>query len=150
MKDKILNFIKNNALLSCVICAFVVALITSIIVAAIMMPDSGTGENSDALNGESETALRRINWGDGITKDIPRFSVEPELVEATSESAAAYYMGVTSEQIAEYVALLERELGIEFSSDKYPRSAVWGDKIIAIHYNVTEMNFSVTVAKASD
>ncbi len=146
MKEKIFNFIKSHALISCVICAFVVALLTSVIVAAIMMPDSG----SDASETESNEAKREIEWGDGVTDGVPEFSVEPVSVEGTDGYAAAYYEDVTSEQIAEYVSTLESELGIKFSSDKYPRSAVWDEKIIAIHYNVTEMKLSVTVVKTAE
>lgn len=146
MKEKVLNFIKTHALLSCVICAFVVALLTSVIVAAIMMPDSEI-EHSDT---ESEEMRHDIEWGDGITDGIPEFSGDPVSVEGTDSYAAAYYEGVKSEQIAEYTSQLESELGIKFSSEKYPRSAVWGEKMIAIHYNVTEMKLSVTVVETEE
>ena len=53
-------------------------------------------------------------------------------------------------QINEYIKLLERECKIKFDGEKYPRKAIMGDKIIVIHYNVTEMNFSVTVASTGD
>ena len=145
MKEKIINFIKSNALLSCIICAFVVALLTSVIVAAVMIPD---GE-SDVSAAESNEAKHKIEWGKGITDGVPEFSGEPVSVEGTDGYVAAYYENVRSEQIAEYISLVENELGIKFSSDKYPRSAVWGDKLIAIHYNVTEMKLSVTVVSES-
>lgn len=146
MKEKIINFIKSHTFLSCVALAFVVALITSIIVAAVMAPS----DNDDGYDDDTTQAAHDIKWGSGLTKDVPAFSGEAVNTVGTDSYAAAYYKNVTSEQVAQYTALLESELGVTFSSEKYPRSAVWGEKIIAIHFNVTEMKMSVTVVKTSE
>jgi hypothetical protein len=86
-------------------------------------------------------------WGEGITKDIPEFASNSESMEFGTDNtyAAAYYTDVTSEQVAEYIGKLETELGARFTSDKYPCSAVLEDRIITLHYNVTEKRFSVTI-----
>lgn len=94
-------------------------------------------------DGDSEQPLP--DWGEGVTEGIPEFSQEYVSNSGGTGYAAFYYENVTSEQVGEYTALLERECGISFSSDKYPRSAKYGEKSITIHYNVTEMKMSVTV-----
>ncbi len=86
-------------------------------------------------------------WGKDITEGIPL----PQDMKAVSTNgdenyAAAYFEGVSSEAAAEYASLLESECGIEFTNDNYPRSAIHGERIIVLHYNVTEMKLSVTVA----
>ncbi len=92
-------------------------------------------------NGNAES------WGEGITEGIPEFASKSDSEEFGSDNtyAAAYYTDVTSEQVAEYIDKLETELVVKFASDKYPCSAVLDDRIITLHYNVTEKRFSVTV-----
>lgn len=101
------------------------------------------------VNGNSEPQNK---WGSGITEGVPEFSGESCSVDISADNsyAAAYYENVTSEQISEYISQIEETLGVEFNSEKYPRSVVCGDKIIALHYNVTDMRFSVTVAAKAD
>lgn len=89
-----------------------------------------------------------ISWGSGLTESVPEFDGEAVAFESGEGYAAAYYNNVTSEQVEAYTERIETECGTEFSSDKYPRSAIAGDKIIVIHYNVTEMKMSVTVTTA--
>ena len=99
-------------------------------------------------------AIRRVGNGsekswDGceFTKGIPAFPDEPKAFEISEHAAAAYYTGVTGAQIEEYVKTLGAECGARFDSSEYPRAAVLGERTIILHYNVTEKNFSVTVAK---
>lgn len=131
MAEKIINYIKTHLLVVCGITVAVIALIVAIAL----------------LSGNDSETAEEHEWGDGITDNIPEFSGTPESFDFGSDGsyAAAYYSGVTSEQVSEYIVKLESKLEIDFSSDKYPCSAVCGEKIIVIHYNVTEMRFSVTV-----
>lgn len=135
MTDKIKNLFKNKKFIiiasSAAICLVAILLIAVIAV--------NVGKNS--------------RWGEGISENVPEFNAKAESITVDEEKgyAAAYYKNVTSEQVAEYISTIERECGVSFNSDKYPRSAIYGEKIIVIHYNVTEMNFSVTVtAKTYD
>ena len=140
MKDKlnkVLDFIKEYKTAFIIGVALLAVLITVLII----------------VNGEDETEAENrsdYKWGEGITEGIPEFSQKPDSVNVSKTNAAAYYSSVKSEQINEYIKLLERDCKIKFESEKYPRSAVMGNKIIVIHYNVTEMNFSVTVASKGD
>lgn len=93
---------------------------------------------------------KEIEWGEGITEGIPSFSDNYSSFSSDESYMTAYYTDVTSEQINEYLSKLENDCGIKFNSDKYPRSAIYNDKIIAIHYNVTEKKFSVTVSLQGD
>lgn len=87
------------------------------------------------------------SWGKGVTEGIPLpQDIKAVAVSGDDTSAAAYFENVTSDDIGAYAALLESECGITFSGDSFPRSAIYGERIIVLHYNVTEMKFSVTVA----
>lgn len=132
--DRLIDFIKKYKY-SVIggVCALV-ALAVVIIIA------SGSG-------GEDGQSV--ADWGEGITEDIPEFSSEYSSHTGGEGYAAFYYENVTGEQVQIYTAQLESELNIKFSSTKYPRSAIYGEKIIAIHYNVTEMKMSVTVTQNS-
>lgn len=91
-----------------------------------------------------------VSWGEGVTEGIPSFSNEYSSFRSDESYMTAYYTDVTTEQINEYISKLENDCGIKFNSDKYPRSAIYNDKLIAIHYNVTEKKFSVTVSLQGD
>ena len=128
------------------------AVILVIVAVVFSLPEKEAEPLSD-----SESSAERISlteepsvWGEGITSDIPQFSVEADSLDLDSDGyASAYYSDVTIEQANSYAEQLQDELGITFSySDKFPRSAIYGEKIIVIHYNVTEMKLSVTVVKA--
>lgn len=96
---------------------------------------------------DNEAAQAGFRWGDGITEGIPAFSGEADNIEHSEKFAAAYYSNVTSEQVEEYIELVGSSCNLEFKGRQYPLSASFEDRIIAIHYNVTEMHFSVTVAQ---
>lgn len=139
MKDKLAKFfsaIKRNITLTA--CVALVFLIVIVFVAVF----------SDADEGE----VSNFEWGDGITEGIPAFSGENETfdIAENGEYAVAYYTNVTGEQASVYVHELEKELNTEFSKNGYPRVAIHGEKLIALHYNVTEMTFSVTVTVKSN
>lgn len=128
MKEKIKEFI--NRRLTYVICGG--ALLTTAIVVIIFLVLGG----KDGVNNETE----------GIMHGIPEFSGECCASDTDFENyTALYYESVTSEQVAEYVSKIENECGVEFSGAKYPRCAVYGERLITIHYNVTEKKLSVTV-----
>ena len=126
MKSKCIEFIKKYRYI--IIGA---AAILAILLLVLLLIPSGDKE---------EIAV----WGEGITENIPEFDGRAE-IESGEGYTAAYYENVSGEQVEEYSKKLESVCGIEFSSNKYPRSAVYGDKMIVIHYNVTEMKLSVTV-----
>ncbi len=128
-KDNITAFINKYKYI--LLAAAALLVVTVILIAAI--PSDSDSEQSD------------LEWGEGITEGIPEFSQECASKSGGNGYAAFYYENVTSEQVGEYTSLIERECGISFSSDKYPRSAKYGEKSITIHYNVTEMKMSVTV-----
>lgn len=144
LKEKVVKFIKDKPIIAWAIGTVAIALLVAVIVSAIFSASSSPEGN------ESSQADVEVKWGEGITEGIPSFSPAPDsasTLKGTKAGIAAYYTEVTSEQVSAYTALIETECGIKFSSDKYPRSAVFGDKIIAIHYNVTEKKMSVTVVK---
>ncbi len=93
---------------------------------------------------------KELKWGEGITEGIPSFSNDHNAFRSADSYMTAYYTDVTTEQITEYAQKLENDCGIQFNSDKYPRSAIYNDKIIVIHYNVTEKKLSVTVSMQGD
>ena len=136
MKDKINGFLaalkKNITITSCI--ALIFLLIIVIVAVFSTAEDSASGNNA--------------NWGEGLTENLPAFSGENETITSgeNGEYVAAYYNNVTGEQVETYIQTLAQELGIDFSEGVYPRSAIYDDKVIAIHYNVTEMTFSITVA----
>lgn len=147
IKNKLTEFIKNKPILAWAIGTVIIAVIVAVIVSAIFF--AGTSSNGD----ESGEANVQVKWGEGVTENIPEFKPAPDSVTSlngTENSVAAYYTEVTGEQVSEYTSLVESECGVKFSSDKYPRSAIFGDKIIAIHYNVTEKKMSVTVVKTGE
>ena len=130
------EFIKNHKKQSIVAAAVLLAVTVAIILILVISSNGGSQET------QGEDTLK---WGMGITENIPSFSENADHVEQSEAFVAAYYSNVTSEQVAEYVAKLDEQCGIKFENEHYPRSAVLEDKVIAIHYNVPEMRFSVTV-----
>ncbi len=134
---QLIQFIKSHKKESIIVAAAVIAVTIAIISVCLLF----SGDRTEKEEGESD-----FSWGTGLTEGIPCFSENAVSLEEGESFVAAYYSDVTSEQVASYVAKLDEECGIKFESDHYPRSAVLEDKVIAIHYNVTEMRFSVTVA----
>ncbi len=134
MMEKILEIIKK--------CGYTIVmgiLVISIAMASVAL----TGcEKEDESRDDSKTES-------ASSQSIPEFSKEPKTTDKAEngEYIAYYYEDVTSEQVSEYVVLLERELNISFKSEIYPKTAVYGEKLIAIHYNVTEKKLSVTIAE---
>ncbi len=131
-KTKTVEFVKTNVALSVGIAALVLAIVVFIVIACM----GGNAPNGD--------------WGKGLTEGIPAFSGEYTSLESSDNFTAAYYSDVTSGQIDEYVSKLENDCGIKFGSNLYPRSASYNDKLVVLHYNVTEKKFSVTVSLKGD
>lgn len=107
---------------------------------------AGCGTNSAT---DEEIKQSNVNWGEGITENIPEFPAgNGEIVSANDGSyVSAYYSNVSGDQIKEYISALEQECGVKFNGEKYPLTASIAEKTIILHYNVTEMQFSVTVIK---
>lgn len=131
--------------------------VISVIVAIILSLSQGSPKKDDESSSHSESVSEEVSnvkessleWGEGITSDIPQFSGKADSFDQNDSYASAYYSDVTIEQANEYAEKLQEELNVTFSySDKFPRSAIYGEKIIVIHYNVTEMKLSVTVVKS--
>ncbi len=113
--------------------ALAVALITVLLVLLI----GGIGETDSV-------------WENGISEGILRFSDTAKQTKEGDGYVAEYYEEVTTEQVEAYIATLESELSVKFESEKYPRTAIHGEKIIVVNYNVTEMKLSVTVTLKGD
>ncbi len=130
MKEKVTDFIKNYKYpLIGAVCALIAIIIILVV----------------SLSGGKDVSEEALEWGEGVTEGIPEFG-QAYVSQAGNEGYAAfYYENVTVVQVEEYTALIEKECNIQFSSDKYPRTAKYGEKAIVIHYNVTEMKMSVTV-----
>ena len=107
-----------------------------------------------ALSGDSEepddTESVAQKWENALTEGISAFSEGHVNLDIGESYVAAYYEHVESAKVSEYVTTLENELGVSFSKEKFPYTAGYGDKIIAIHYNMTEMRLSVTVTEKSN
>lgn len=131
----VIRFLKKNYI---PICAALAVLIIGITVLALVF----SGGEDGASESEPDTL-----WGSGLTENIPAFSQGCDDIDIGEGYVAAYYENVMSEKVGEYAKLLETELAVSFSKDKYPYVAEYGDKIIALHYNVTEMRFSITVTE---
>lgn len=140
MKEKALDFLKKNYIL--IICAACVVIALAALITALA---SGGNKTSD---GSSQ--VYSAEWGRGLTEGIPEFPEKAVSMTATAVSTAAYYENVSGGQITEYLQLLERECGLVFSGESFPRSAICGEKIVTVHYNATEKRFSVTVAAADN
>ncbi len=147
MKEKILSFIKNRPVASALIGGAAVALVVSLIVTAIMVAVMNDG-GDEQYNSSGDESIRTAKWGSGLTEGIPQFSGECQDSRSDGSFAAFYYTNITGEQAESYISLLQEQCSVTFSgSELYPRTAIYGDRIIAIHYNVTEMTMSVTVTK---
>lgn len=136
----ILNNIKNWALNNR---KHAIITFSAIIAAIIIVVSVVLIFNKESRQAETE----KFHWGDGITQNIPQMSETDGTTDFSENgnSATLYYTNITTEQVNAYIIQIESQLGIRFQGDAYPRSAIYGDKIIAIHYNVTEMNFSITI-----
>ena len=82
-----------------------------------------------------------------VTADIPEVTAAKGDIEIGEGFAVGYYENVTSAQIAEYESLLAEKLGMVFPPKEFPCAKEYDGRLIILHYNVTEMNFSVTVTK---
>lgn len=141
MKDKLLQIL-SAAKRNIKVTASVASVFLVVIILVAIFSDSNA-------NGGTPSEFR---WGDGITEGIPAFTGENAVFDAgeNGEYAVAYYENVTGEGASVYIAKLEKELGVHFGKNGYPRVAEYGEKLIAVHYNVTEMTFSVTVTAKSN
>lgn len=137
MTEKIINYIKKHKTAVTAICA---AIVLTAFLAVIILVSGGD---------EPDEKHERASWGNNsITENIPEFQGELASLDTNSDSyTAAYYSNVSGEKVSEYISELEAQLNVKFNGEKYPRTAVYGDKIIVIHYNVTEMRLSVTVTE---
>lgn len=127
-------------------------LLAILMLSALLLAGCSDGEGeSDAAtadeNASDASVVLEGEWGEGPSNGIPEFEGTAYSVDIPENGnyAAAYYKEVTGEQINAYAAELEEKLGVSFQGTKYPRSAISGEKIIVLNYNVTEMLFSVTV-----
>ena len=139
LTEKLRVLIRTNKKAFTVTTASLLAVVAVTILVCTAVLNENDGEVTDEEIG--------FQWGDGVTEGIPEFSSDADNIEHSDEFAAAYYSNVKGERAEEYISLVEKECGVRFQGRQYPLTADLTDRIIAIHYNVTEMNFSVTVAK---
>lgn len=139
MKEKILDvfnkslaFFKKNLVLSISIAAAVV------VIAVVLIIVLASGGDTDSSH--------ESGWGYGITANIPEFDGDFDHIKKVgNESYVAYYSNVAGESVSAYMDEIEEKCNVSFGGDKYPCSAVYGDRIIVLHYNATEKKLSVTV-----
>lgn len=95
-----------------------------------------------AVSGSKKTS----RWEDcPLTEGIPEFPAKARSFTESGGSCAAYYEGVTGEQIDGYADLLKEKCGAEFTAGAFPREAEIGGRTVILYYNATEKNFSVTI-----
>lgn len=136
---KAIHFFKKNYIPVLVALSALIIVIVVLVIAL----SSGSEEPDD-------TESVAPKWENALTDGIPAFSEGYVNLDIGESYVAAYYERVESATVSEYVKTLENELGVSFSKEKFPYTAVYGEKIIALHYNVTEMRFSVTVTEKSN
>ena len=130
--NSIYDFAKKNFALTLGTCAALIIVV--VVVVALAANGSGNGK-----------------WGRGVTSGVPMPSgLDASSVNVTKNHAAAYFEDVTGEEVSAYIELVEDKCDVVFESDRFPRTAELDDKIIVIHYNVTEKKLSVTVAAKGD
>ncbi len=131
---KLIN--ENKKKFTVMVAAFLAIVAITILVCTFTLGNKGVEETENDFG-----------WGQGLTQGIPQFSQEAERIQQDENFVAVYYNNVKSDDVAKYIELLGEECGVKFEGRQYPKTATLDDKIIAIHYNVTEMRFSVTIAK---
>lgn len=86
-----------------------------------------------------------------LTEGIPEFEGEIVSSYEGKESTAVYFGSVYRDQADAYAKKLEDELKIDFGmTDGYPVSAEYKNIIITLHYNASELEFSVTFSEKYD
>lgn len=126
---KTLGFIREN------IIALSVILLVIVIGTICLVSLSGKGEP------------KQTSWPENdLTKGVPAFSGTPVSVTEEDNACAVYFTGIHREEADAYASELESALSVSFDKESYPRSAVCSDILITLHYNASEMDFSVTFA----
>ncbi len=130
--DKVTGYVKENKVL-----AISAALVLTVVIAGVLLLALRSGGTKSV----------DYNWGDGITEGVPAFSDSVNTLSVAEDGSyvAAYYTEVTIAQVEEYINSIESACLVEFRGEQYPKTASFNGKIIAIHYNVTNMQLSVTV-----
>jgi len=132
MMEKILEIIKKYSYT-------IVIVAVAVVLTVLVIGFNACGNGEDASGSSSD---KTVSYA-----ELPEFSKAPDSTDKSEDYTAYYYTDVTGEQVSAYIAELEQELDIRFLSEHYPKTAIYGDKIIAIHYNVTEKRLSVTIAE---
>ncbi len=138
MMEKILEIIKKYS--------YTIAIgLFAVILACVAIGSFACEEKNpkDEVSEETSAPESKIE----VSQVLPEFFKSPDSVDVSDGYAAYYYSDVTENDVSEYVSKLEKELGVKFENEIYPKTADCGDKIIAIHYGVTEKRLSVTVAE---
>lgn len=111
----------------------VIAVLVAVTVLIVCLAGSG-GEQS------SEASCDAADYSEGY----PEFDGELIKKELLDSSTVYYYSDVHREDVDAYAKLLEQECGASFGSSGYPTSIVCEDVVITLHYNASELEFSVT------
>ena len=108
---RLLQLIKAHKKESIIVAAAVLAITVVIILACVLL---GNGN-------EIQQDATEIDWGTGLTENIPCFSENADSLEKGETYVAAYYSNVTSEQVASYVAKLKEEcVPIDYITENAP------------------------------
>lgn len=129
-------------------CAAVVVIIIAFVCVACNIINNAT-ENQNTSSEYSEVVLE---WGSGMTENIPAFSGEIISQEIKENGyCAVYYSNVTSNQVEDYINQLEAQLSVDFGeNERFPKTVLWDEKLITLHYDSAEMKLSVTITEKSN
>ncbi len=100
-----------------------------------------------SLGGDEQEALQ---WPETeYTDGVPVFEGTPVAVTENDSSVAIYFDGIHREQADKYASELESSLKKPSGSSPkgYPKTFFLDDRSVTLHYNASELSFSVTIAK---
>ncbi len=128
-----------------VTCAAVILLVIAFACVACNIINNAT----ETQNTSSEISETVLEWGSGMTEGIPAFSGEIISKEIKEKGySAVYYSNATLEQVENYINQLETQLNVDFAeSEMFPKTVLWNQKLITLHYDSAEMKLSVTITE---
>ncbi len=129
-------------------CAAVVLIVIAFVCVACNIINNAT----ESQNASSESSEAVLEWGSGMTENIPVFSGEIISQEIKENGyCAVYYSNATLEQVENYINQLEAQLSVDFGeNERFPKTALWNHKLITLHYDSAEMKLSVTITEKSN
>lgn len=128
--EKAADYIKNN-----IISLSVILLVLTVGIICLLSLNSGSDQ--------------AVGWPDTeLTEGIPPFESVPISVSENENATAIYFSEVHREEADSYALKLESALEVSCGNTKgYPKSFLLKEKSVTLHYNASELSFSVTIAK---